>query len=369
MLKPQIQKLKEAGYDVCAMCVPGVYEKALNDAGIKIVPVDIRRSMTPFQDLKSLWQLYRNFKIGKYDIVHTHTPKVSLLGQMAAWFAGVPIIINTVHGFYFHDGMSKKKYAFYVLMEKIAAKFSSRILSQNSEDIDSAVRLKICKPEKIRQLGNGINLERFKRENFPHTIKKSIRRDLGIPEDAFVAGIVGRMVREKGYLELFQAASTLVKKSYHIWLLCIGPEEPEKDDAVSRSDAEHFGIKDRAVFCGHRNDVDLLMTAMDVFVLPSYREGYPRSAMEASAMSLPVIATQIRGCREVVADGETGFLVKPQDANELADAIEKLLVNPELRTRMGQAAKLRAEKKFDEQQVVNILLDEYSSLLKKMGTK
>ncbi len=363
MLKPQILALQKAGYDAYAMCTPGKYRKTLEESGIQVIPVDIRRSMTPIQDLKSLWQLYRNFRKGKFDIVHTHTPKVSLFGQMTAWLAGVPVIVNTVHGFYFHDDMPPKKRKFYILMEKIAAKFSSRILSQNSEDIDTAIRLGICKPEMIRQLGNGIDLNRFCKARFNADFGLRKRQELGLPADAFVVGIIGRMVREKGYLELFEAVAKLAAKGYNIWLLGIGPDEPEKDDAVHISDAARYGIDGRSIFCGHRDDVDELMTAMDIYSLPSYREGYPRSAMEAGAMSLPVVATNIRGCREVVVDGQTGFLVPVRDSQALADAIEKLIIDKQLKSAMGLNARQRAEANFDENRVIEIILEEYQTLL------
>jgi glycosyltransferase involved in cell wall biosynthesis len=364
MLKPQMLALKDAGYDVCAMCVPGKYQKALKEVDIEIVPVDIRRSMTPLQDLRSLWQLYRNFRKGKYDIVHTHTPKVSLFGQMAAWFARVPIIVNTVHGFYFHDDMEPKKRRFYILMEKIAAKFSSLILSQNPEDVKSAVELGICKPELIKLLGNGIDLNRFSKTRFGADFRQKKRLELGLPQDAFVIGIIGRLVKEKGYIELFEAISSLTQKGYSIRLLCIGPDEPEKDDAVGVEDIKRCRIEKITTLLGHRNDIEELMMAMDIYCLPSYREGYPRSAMEASAMSLPVIATNIRGCREVVSDGETGFLVPARDYKKLSEAIEKLISDNEKRLQMGIAGRKKAEKLFDEQNVIKIIKEEYERLLR-----
>jgi glycosyltransferase involved in cell wall biosynthesis len=364
-LKAQLLGLKEAGYDVTVVCTPGRHRQALEDDGIKVVPVDIRRSMTPLRDLISLWQLYRSFRKGKFDIVHTHTPKVSLLGQMAARLAGVPVIVDTVHGFYFHDNMKPLKRAFYVLMAKIAAKFSCRILSQSQEDIETAIKLKICPPDMIRKLGNGIDLNQFSRARFEKDLGQKKKNELGIPLDVFVVGIVGRMVREKGYIELFEAVSQLAKKNYNIWLLAIGREEPEKSDGVHTADAEAFGITDRTVFCGHRDDVDELMTAMDVLTLPSYREGYPRTAMEGSAMSLPVVTTDIRGCREIVEHGKTGFIVPVHDALALEHAIKKLIDDEQLRVNMGLAGRCKAESSFDERIVVEIILFEYKQLLEK----
>jgi len=262
--------------------------------------------------------------------------------------------------------MRPLKRKFYILMEKIAAKFSSRILSQSKEDIGTAIKLKICKPEMIRQLGNGIDLNRFCKQRFDVNFAVKKREELNLPEEAFVVGIVGRLVREKGYMELFEAVSNLSEKGYNIKLLSIGPKEPEKPDAISVSETDGFGISDRVHFCGQREDVDELMMAMDIYTLPSYREGYPRSAMEASAMSLPVVATDIRGCREVIDDRETGFLVPVRDAKALEQAIEKLIENKELCSEMGKKARKKAEAVFDEQNVINIIKEEYRKLLENM---
>jgi len=363
MLKQQIIALQKEGFDTCAMCTAGPYRKGLEQSGIDIIPVEIRRSMTPLRDLKTLWQIYRSIRKEQFDIVHTHTPKVSLLGQLAAKIAGVPIIVNTIHGFYFHDDMPSMKRTFYVLMEKIAAKFSTGILSQNQEDIETAIRLKICKPESIKRLGNGIDLKHFCRSRFSKESRTEKRQEVSLPPDAFVVGIVGRKVKEKGYIELFHAVSLLAKNNHNIWLLAIGPEEPEKEDAVSMSDAKFYGIDDRVVFLGHRGDIANLMMTMDIFVLPSYREGYPRSLMEASAMALPVVTTNIRGCREVVVDGETGMLVPVRNAQSLAQAIDTLVDNKSLRLDMGARGRQRAESTFDEQNVFKIIRQLYKQLL------
>ena len=152
-------------------------------------------------------------------------------------------------------------------------------------------------------------------------------------------------------------------KKKNIWLLAIGPEEPEKEDAVSMSDAKTYGIGDRTIFFEHRRDIADLMMTMDIFVLPSYREGYPRSAMEASAMSLPVVTTNIRGCREVVIDGETGLLVPVRNTKSIAQAIDKLVNNKSLRLDMGARGRQRAESTFDEENVFKIIRQQYKQLL------
>lgn len=149
LLLAQIKAAQKEGYIVHGICTEGPNTSFLLNNNIKVHPVTIKRSISPLSDLVALWKMYRYFKNERIDIVHTHTPKCSLLGQLAAKLAGVPIIINTVHGFYFHDHMKALTRKFYVTMERIAAKCSTIILSQNPEDIETAVKLRICKHDNI----------------------------------------------------------------------------------------------------------------------------------------------------------------------------------------------------------------------------
>ncbi len=360
----QLKAAQNSGYVVHGICTRGDYFGRLVSAGIKMHPVTIKRKISPLSDLRAMWQMYRYFKVEKIDIVHTHTPKCSLLGQLAAKLAGVPVIVNTVHGFYFHEYMKPAARKFYITMERIAAKCSSVILSQNPEDIQTAVELGICRPEKIKLLGNGVDLSKFDPSRFNGDFKRQMRDRLGIPQNAIVVGIIGRLVREKGFLELFEALRNIIVKKDNVWLVIIGPEEPEKPDRISGRTFQEYGIEHRTRWLGSR-DVDEIpqcLACMDIYALPSWREGFPRSAIEAAAMGLPIAATNIRGCRQVVWDGLNGFLVPLRDVAALEKALNQLIEDENLRRKMGKAGFDRARAEFDEKRVCQIVIETYNNL-------
>jgi len=369
LLIAQIKAAQEAGYEVHGICSKGPNFDFLTEQGIKMYPVKIKRAISPFSDIKALWQIYKYLRKEKIDIVHTHTPKPSLLGQLAARLACVRVTINTIHGFYFHDNMKPLARGFYVAMEWIAGKCSTMILSQNPEDIKTAIKLKICRRDKIKLLGNGVDLNKFDPKRFDENFKKEKRKEIGIPEDATVIGIIGRLVKEKGFLELFEAFREIIKEHNDVWLVMIGPEEPEKADRISADTFKQYSIESRTVYLGIRGDIPELLACCNIYALPSWREGFPRSAIEAAAIGLPIVTTDIRGCRQVVENGRNGLLVELKNTNQLKKALVKLIENRELRNQMGQAGFEKAQKEFDENKVCEIVLDTYKECLTKISDK
>lgn len=350
LLFAQLKYLQHRGYDVTAISNPGSDVAFLQDNGIRHIAVKMTRTFSPRRDAEALLDLRRVFQRERFDIVHTHNPKPGLLGQIAARLAGVPVVVNTLHGFYFHEHMRPLARRFYVLMEQIAAANSDHILSQNPEDVLTALAEHIAPPAKIELLGNGIDLQRFSRSGVSAADVVAVKQELGIGVDDYVVGFVGRLVEEKGILELFEAVSIL-RRSHAIptlKLLVIGPVDTEKSDALSPQRAKDFGVDDQCIFAGLRQDMPPLYAAMDVFVLPSHREGFPRAPMEAAAMELPVVATDIRGCREVVVDGVTGALVGRKNAVALAAAIAMLHSDKGKAHAFGQQGRVLAERKFDQ---------------------
>lgn len=370
LLLNQMRSLQIEGYEVCGVSAPGEGVRQLTEAGIGHIAVPINRRLSPLADLKSLWRLYRVLRREQFSIVHTHTPKAGLLGQLAAKAAGVPIIVNTIHGFYFHDQMRALERRFYIMLEKVAALCSDTILSQNSEDVQTALREGICQPQLIKHLGNGIDVRHFNPANLHAKELPEKRRALNIPEDAFVVGFVGRLAaRRKGFLDFLAAAQIISQQYPNARFLIAGDTDHGKPDAVEPEAAKDYGVWDKCVFVGHRalDEMPLLYGSMSVLVLPSLFEGVPRAVMEAAAMKIPVVATNVKGNREAVEHGTNGTLVPLGDVQALASAIMDLLTDREKATRMGEAGRCLALAHFDEQKVFATIKDEYTRLIQAKG--
>ena len=357
LLYPQLTAVRDRGGDILGISAPGPYADALAAEGIRHVPLgSSTRSMNPSADLRSAVELWRVLRRERPDVLHTHNPKPGLYGRIVGRLAGVPIVVNTCHGLYFTETDAWLKRTLLLVLEGIAARFSDAELVQSSEDLDRLVSRHAYPRRRTRLLGNGVDLGRFHPGVVSAAERAELRRrDLGARDDQIVVGMVGRLVAEKGLRELFEAARSLDDRYV---IAVVGPDDPEKPDALDRATvraAEADGVR----FLGMRNDVDRLYGAMDLFVLPSWREGFPRAAMEAAATGLPVIATDVRGCRQVVEHDVSGLLVPVRDPAALAEAIRSLGDDAERRKRMGEAAIERTASHFDEDRVVEIVLDTY----------
>ena len=364
----QLRAMRVAGYEVWTASSPGPNRQWLEEQGVRYHPFDIRRAISPMADLRTLWRLIRFMRRERITIVHTHTAKAALLGQLAAKIAGVPVIINTLHGFYFDEDMHWLKKQFYVMMAFIGSRCADMTLSQNQDDIDAAVRLKICSNKRVRFLGNGIDLSRFSPERFDNGFRDRKRKELGLPTDKKLVLMAARLVEDKGFLEMFEAVKRLSAHRDDFRYVFIGVEETYRGGAIPAGVYERYGIESHTIRMAPRGDMDELMAAVDIMVLPSRRrEGVPRSLIEAAASSLPIVTTNTRGCRDVVEDGVSGFLIPPKDSDALANAIEKLLDDDDLRKRMGDAGRQFAVRKFDENLICERVLAVYEELLKAKG--
>lgn len=362
LLGPQLSAFSEAGYDVHAASAPGPFVDAVEARGVTFHALEhSTRSMALISDLRAGAEVYRLFRELRPDIVHTHNPKPGVYGRIAARLARVPVVVNTVHGLYAQPGDPVAKRAAVYGLERVAAAFSHAELVQNVEDVDTLRSLRVP-ANQLTVLGNGVDLERFAPSADDRATRTHLRSSLGLADDAVVIGAVGRLVQEKGYVELFDAFRTVKASTPNAELVVIGPHDPDKADALApdvMASAEAAGVR----FLGHRDDVEDLYQAMDVYALASWREGFPRSAMEAAATGLPLVCTDIRGCRQVVDDGQTGVLVAVRDADALAEALGQLVTNAELRATMGAAGLAKAHADFDQQRVIQTTLDTYDRLL------
>jgi len=365
LLRNQLVANRAAGYEVIGVARRDRSpDRGLAAIGVRHCDVPITRSITPLADLAAIWQLVAVFRRERPTIVHTHTIKAGLLGQIAAKLARVPLRVHTIHGLYFplRPGAATPRRAF-VWLERATHAFTHHSFSQNPEDVPVAIREQICAPDRIETIGNGIDLARFDPARISPIRRAEVRAALGFSPDHIVVGAVGRLVVEKGYLDLFTAAARIKRDRSALRFVFVGPFEPEKSDAISPAALVQFGIADTARFLGHRTDVDELYAAMDIFVLPSHREGFPRAAMEASAMGLPCVVTNIRGCRQTVDHEITGLVIPRSDPLALANAILRLAGDAGERQRLGTAARAKAVAEFDERVVFARVLAGYERLL------
>jgi glycosyltransferase involved in cell wall biosynthesis len=253
----------------------------------------------------------------------------------------------------------------FVALERFAGRVTGLTFCESDEDFETAVRERICPPDRIIAIGNGANLKKFDLGLLDRA-RHRIREELGLPLGADVVGIVGRIVERKGFVEFVHSMPRVLDAEPGTRFLIVGDALPSDNDSVKdevKRLVESFRIKDKVVFAGLRLDIAEVLSAMDVFVLPSYWEGMPGVVLEAMAMARPVVTTRVRGCREVTVDGETGILVPPRDVEALADAIIRLLSDKELAHRMGLAGRKRVEERFDRDKVVRKQLDAFAKLV------
>ena len=359
LLRPQLTAVRDRGGEAVGVSAPGPDVESLGRDGIRHVPLTAStREMDPLADLRAAAQLWRILRRERPDVLHTHNPKPGLYGRVVGRLAGVPIVVNTNHGLYATAGDGRLRRTVVLALEAAAARFSHAELIQNPEDFDLLVGRRLNRRSRTRLLGNGIDLDRFRPGALAPDQRAALRAELGAGPDDVVVGMVGRLVAEKGVLELL-AAARLLDDRYVV--VVIGPDDPAKPDAIDRGtvrDAEAAGVR----FLGLREDVDRLYGAMDLFVLPSWREGFPRAAMEAAASGLPVIASDVRGCRQVVDHEVTGLLVPVRDPEALATSIRALGEEPATRADYGAAGAAKARSEFDERRVVRTVLDTYASI-------
>jgi lipopolysaccharide/colanic/teichoic acid biosynthesis glycosyltransferase/glycosyltransferase involved in cell wall biosynthesis len=356
LVLPQLLAVLDEGGEAIGISATGPCVEELGRMGVRHLHLrSSTRGISPMADLRAALELWRILRREEIDVLHTHNPKPGIYGRILGRLAGVPVVVNTVHGLYATEDDRLLKRAIVYALEALAARFSDAELVQSREDYELLTRRRITRRSRTHLLGNGVDLTRFDSARFSDGQRALIRRSLGIAPDRVVVGMVGRLVEEKGYPELFEAAARLDDR--HL-ILVAGHDDPDKPDALSHEAikrAEAMGVR----FLGMRDDLEKLYSAMDIFVLPSHREGLPRGAMEAAAMGLPIVATNIRGCREVVQHGVNGLLIPVGNSAELAQSIRTLGEDPTLRSRMGRAGRLRAIERFDEREVVRIVTETY----------
>jgi glycosyltransferase involved in cell wall biosynthesis len=365
LLLAQMQSQLAEGWEVVGVSAAGPHVGALERAGVRHHAVPLVRQPAPLADLRALVALTRLYRRERFTLVHTHTPKAALLGQLAARLAGVPWVVNTLHGI--PIGERTRPWAARLLFaaERLGAACSDRILSQSQADLEIFLEEEICPPSKIRFLGNGIDVRRFDPRRVGSAERAAMRERFALPATARVAGFIGRLTREKGFDLFLEAFARAAAHDPSLHCLVVGEPDLGAAEPLGEGHAAQLGVLERCRLVGWRpaSEVPALLAAMDGMVLPSVREGFPRAVMEASAMAVPVVASDVRGCRQAVFPGENGLLVPYGDVAGFAAAIERVLGDPAYAAQLGRGGRRLAEREFDEQRVFARVKETYRELL------
>lgn len=333
--------------------------------GVAVHPIEMQREISLMKDLKSLWYLYLYFRKEKPDIIHSITPKAGLLSMLAGKMAGVPVRIHTFTGLIFPHKDGCVKYIL-VMMDKLLCKAATHVYPEGEGVREDLLHYKITqKPLKIIANGNvnGVDLDYFKPNIFSKEEINNFKMELGISEDDFVFLFVGRLVIDKGLRELVYAFDEISKTYSNVKLLLVGPNEnmhnPKKRKMM------HIVHQNKNVIkVGYQEEVRPYFALSNVFVLPSYREGFPNAVLQAGAMGLPSIVSDICGCNEIIANGINGLLVPKRDERALENAMLEMMKDKDLYHTLKQNARNNIEEKFDKTFVWEELKKEYYSLLK-----
>lgn len=348
-------------YDMVYISSPGKEHEIMRADGIRTEEIFIARPISPLQDIITLWKLFCFFRKEKPAIVHSVTPKAGLLSMTAAWLARVPVRIHTFTGLLF-PWRGGVMHHILKLTDKITCLFATNINPEGKGVRNDLQKFNITrKPLPILGHGNirGVNLKKYA----PKGTREQTRQSLNIPVDAFVFAFTGRLVKDKGINELVAAFVKLADKYPTAHLLLIGPQEPELDPLTLETQESIAGHPNIHAPGSCSNVPEMLETA-DAFVFPSYREGFPNALLEAQAMSLPCIATDICGCNEIITDANNGLLVPARAEAPLLHAMDKLISMPvEEKQALGINARHNVQNKFAGEFVADNLHQYYKNLI------
>jgi glycosyltransferase involved in cell wall biosynthesis len=330
----------------------------------RICHVPFRRTISPVHDLCALLKLMMVLHRERPLIVQSISPKAGLLCAIAGWLLQLPIRVHWFTGqvWVTKQGLMRKLLK---TLDTLIAKLTTNLLADSPSQMNFLIQQGVVQPAKIEVLGNGsvcgVNVDRFQ----PNPkCRSSVRQKYGVPDNAILGLFVGRVTPDKGVLELAQAVRILKQHGVSLYVAFIGPDEANMSAAItlaSGSDSQ------RIIMTGFSSTPESFMSAADFLVLPSYREGFGSTIIEAAACGIPAIGTRIYGIIDAIEEGETGLLVEPRNIKQLADAMRKLSVDEELRMKLGIAARMRVVKFFQTKQLNEAIINYFDRLLRGRG--
>ena len=363
---PVMKKLIESGADVYAICPPGDTSDQFEPEGIQFLPFEMNRStFNPLAVQAVVKRLTGLLEDLKPKFLHTFTLRPNAYGALAGKRAGVPIIINTVTGlgslYAANLGLKGRvaRWGMEILMRH-ALEASSAVIFQNPDDREYYIENKLCTELQARLIiGSGVDVDQFNLDGFTEIQKREMRELHGFSESDRVVTMIARLLAPKGVYEYLNVAQRLSGAAKFV---LIGDPDPGNPASLDVEVLSEYVQNEIVVAPGHQKNIAEWLSISDIFVLPSYREGLPRTVLEAMAMSLPIITTDVPGCRETVKHGRNGLLVQKADSGSLSDAIVQLIDNAEMRERMGKRSREVVVEKFSTDVIVAQYLDLYAEL-------
>lgn len=368
VLRGRLRALREAGLSVVLIAGAGsLAARIAAEEGVASLTIPMNRGISPLADLVSLWRLYAALRRLRPVLAEFSTPKAGLLGNIAGLLCRVPVRVYVLRGLRLETASGWHRRVLKIT-ERLAAACCHHVVC-NSESLRAeALALGMAPERKLILIGNGssagVDVRRFTPAAAAGT--SEVRTQLGIAADEPVIGYVGRLTRDKGIHELLRAFERILAKSPQAWLLLVGWFD-DSDDALGLVQRAWIGTHPRILSTGFVSDTAPFYHAMDLLVLPTWREGLPNVALEAAASGLPVISTQVTGARDAVVDNYTGLLVQPGDARALAGAVEQLLTSPGLRRKMGNAGRAWVSERFVHTRVQSLTVALYRKLILSAG--
>ncbi|CAM1350575.1 glycosyltransferase family 4 protein [Tenacibaculum crassostreae] len=368
LLKGQLSFLNERFEVVAVSGADEHLQEVEKREEVRVVSVPMKRNISPFQDLRSLWKLYCLFLKERPVMVHSITPKAGLLTMLAGKMAGVPIRIHTFTGLIFPSrrGSFQK---LLILMDKLLCWSATNVYPEGQGVKEDLEDYKIT-TKKLKVLANGnvngIDIDYFYSKTVSQEDKNQLKKELQISDDDFVFVFVGRLVADKGINELVNAFTKLSKEKKNIKLLLVGPFESDLDPLENET-LNKIDNNKNIISVGFQKDVRSYFAIANVLTFPSYREGFPNVVMQAGAMDLPSIVSNINGCNEIIEEGKNGVIIPVKDSEAIYAAMKRLIEDEDFYKELKTNAREMIIARYEQKIVWNALLEEYNTLLKEKG--
>jgi len=347
------KELRARGHEVTLLSPPGDFHKQLQASGFEWIPFVLsRQGINPLNEIQTLGRLTRLYHRLKPDIVHHFTIKPVIYGSLAAHILGIKGIVNSITGLghlFIDPGfITRILRSFAKVLYKLSL-YRTQVIFENPEDRNTFIQNRFLKPEQTHLIpGTGVDIKKF------HPVPKK--------NDAPLILFASRLLVTKGISEFVEAARLFKQKGLRARFAIAGTPDPGNPASISPKQIDAWERSGIVEIWGWQNDMPTTLAQADIFCLPSYREGVPSALLEACASGLPIVATDVPGCRDVVSHGINGLLVKPQDSHSLSDALEQLIVDPNLRDKMGKMGREFAIDKFSLDKIIEQTLAVYPEI-------